>query len=169
MLLILCSSWYFVIFGCFVSSCFISSFHSVFLLRYHISVSRHYCNISCWSQYLLVFHPCLLNTWFWGGLLEIKGFHTHPSWSALDLLIFLPGFTANVLLSWRIKDCSIAHSQGTADSAVRDLLVLTMGFQWVNLEEVVCLKLKTSLLPKSVLGCFLIWLSCFFWGSSQFN
>lgn len=30
----------------------------------------------------------------------------------------------------RIKDCSIAHSQGTADSAVRDLVVLPMGYQY---------------------------------------
>lgn len=69
----------------------------------------------------------------------------------------------------RIKDCSIAHSQGTADSAVRDLLLLPVGFQWVNLEEVGYLRLKTSLFPKSVLGCFSVWLSCFFWEIELIN
>lgn len=69
----------------------------------------------------------------------------------------------------RIKDCSIAHSQGTADSAVRDLLVLPVGFQWMNLEEVVYLRWKTSLLLKSVRRWVLVWLSCFSWENSCIN
>lgn len=60
----------------------------------------------------------------------------------------------------------MAHSEGTADSAVRDLLFLGMVLQWVNLEEVDYLRWKINSLHKSVLGCFLVLFTCLFLESS---